>query len=147
MNVNETSCAHLSLVTFLSDMYDPIAPNNGFSDDGVEDPEATPIPESTSGYGLSTADQLDQTSAEPTQEPDPLEFSTEMFTVASQTEVTPSDDEPTQADDSAVTIFPITEEAPTESSGTWYQWLSIQEKRESARIASTLPNAEIQPRN
>lgn len=115
MNVNESSCARLSLVAFLSDIYGPIVPSDEF---GVEDLEASPMPESTSGYGLSTADQLDQISVEPTQEPDPLEFSTEVFTVASQTEATPSDDEPTQADDSPVTLYPITDEAPTESSGT-----------------------------
>ncbi|XP_073332283.1 proteoglycan 4b isoform X2 [Pagrus major] len=98
------------------DMYSQIDPNDEFSDNGVEDLEASPIPESTSGYGLSTADRLDQISVEPTQDPDPLEFSTEMFTVVSQTEMTPSDDEPTQADDSPVTLYPVTEEAPTESS-------------------------------
>ncbi|KAM8745527.1 proteoglycan 4b [Acanthopagrus schlegelii] len=95
------------------DIYGPIVPSDEV---GVEELEASPIPESTSGYGLSTADQLDQISVEPTQEPDPLEFSTEVFTVASQTEATPSDDEPTQADDSPVTLYPITDEAPTESS-------------------------------
>ncbi|XP_029285244.1 LOW QUALITY PROTEIN: proteoglycan 4b [Cottoperca gobio] len=76
-----------------------IFPNDEFSNDGVEDPEVNPIPESTSGYGLTTADLLDQISIEPTQNPDPLEFST----VFSQTTV--SDNENTQADDSPSTLY------------------------------------------
>ncbi|KAL7397585.1 hypothetical protein ABVT39_024521 [Epinephelus coioides] len=79
------------------------------------DPETSPIPESTSGYGLSTVDLLDQISIEPTQDPDTLELSTETFTVFSETQTTLSDNEPTQADNSPSTLDPITEGAPTES--------------------------------
>ncbi|XP_041791226.1 proteoglycan 4b [Chelmon rostratus] len=64
-----------------------IFPNDEFSNNGA-DPEATPIPESTSGYGSSTADLLDQISPEPTQDPDTLDFGKETFTVFSQTDMT-----------------------------------------------------------
>ncbi|XP_070816531.1 proteoglycan 4b isoform X1 [Chaetodon trifascialis] len=56
------------------DKYNQIFPNDEFSNNGVEDPEASPIPESTSGYGSSTADLQDQISPEPTQDPGMLEF-------------------------------------------------------------------------
>ncbi|KAM9358398.1 proteoglycan 4b [Symphorus nematophorus] len=80
------------------DMYSQILPSE-FPNTGMEDPEVNPISESTSGYGLSTADLLDHISVEPTQYPDALEISTEAFTVVSQPEMTGSDNEPTQADD------------------------------------------------
>ncbi|XP_028442632.1 proteoglycan 4b [Perca flavescens] len=99
------------------DNYSHIFPNDEFSNNKVEDPEASPIPESTSGYGLSTADLPDQISTEPTQNPDTLEFSTESFTVFSQKQTTLSDIEKTQADDSPTTLYPIIEEAPTENTG------------------------------
>ncbi|XP_042370792.1 proteoglycan 4b isoform X2 [Plectropomus leopardus] len=95
------------------DTYSQIFPKDEFSNDGVKGPEASPIPESTSGYGSSTADLLDQISTEPTKEPDALEFSTETFTALFQTQTTLSDNEPTQTDNS-----PIIEEAPTESTDT-----------------------------
>ncbi|XP_070688337.1 proteoglycan 4b [Pempheris klunzingeri] len=92
------------------DMYSQIFPNDVFSNNGVDDPGASPIPESTSGYGLPTADLMDQISTEPTQDPDALEVSTESFPVSSQTQMTPSDNEPTNDSPSNPTI----DEAPTE---------------------------------
>ncbi|XP_070765717.1 proteoglycan 4b [Enoplosus armatus] len=100
------------------DKYSQIFPSDGFSNNGVVDPEASPIPESTSGYGTSTADLLHQISPEPTQDPDPLEFSPETFTVVSPTLTTLSNNEPTQADDSPSTLYPTIGEAPTESTDT-----------------------------
>ncbi|XP_074490960.1 proteoglycan 4b [Sebastes fasciatus] len=90
--------------------YSQIFLNEDFSNN---DPEASPIPESTSGYGLSTADLLDQISTEP--KPTQSKFSTETFTVFSQTQMTISDNKPTQADDSPSTLYPTTEETPIES--------------------------------
>lgn len=87
-------------------MYGQIFPSDEFSDNAVEDPQASPVPESTS-------DLLDQITAEPTQKPDTLEFSTEGV----QTQATLSDNELTQADDSPSTLDPAIEEAPTESAG------------------------------
>lgn len=81
-------------------------PNDEFPNNGMEDPEASPNPESTSGYGLSTADLLDQISTEPTRGPDTLEFSTEVST------------QTTQASDSLSTLYPTIGEAPTERTGT-----------------------------
>lgn len=60
-------------------------PNDEFANNGMEDPEASPIPESTSGYGLSTADLLEQISTEPTQNPDTIELTTEIIMGLSQT--------------------------------------------------------------
>lgn len=80
----------------------------------MEEPEASPIPEITSGYGPSTADLLDQISTEPTQDPNTVEFSTETLTVFSQTHL---DNETTQASDSPTTLGPTFGEAPTESTG------------------------------
>lgn len=95
--------------------YSQIFLNEDFSNN---DPEASPIPESTSGYGLSTADLLDQISTEP--KPTQSKFSTETFTVFSQTQMTISDNKPTQADDSPSTLYPTTEETPIESTGRSY---------------------------
>ncbi|XP_071342328.1 proteoglycan 4b isoform X2 [Trachinotus anak] len=92
-----------------------IIPNDGFSNTGLEDPEASPIPEGTSGYEASTPDLLVQISSEPTLEPETLQFSTETVTVFSQTEATPSDNEPTQADDNPSTLYMTSGETPTES--------------------------------
>lgn len=75
-------------------MFSNILPTDEFTDNAPE--EASPAPESTSGYG--PADHLDPGSTEPTLEPDALEFITETVTVFPQTEATPSQDEPTQAD-------------------------------------------------
>lgn len=97
-------------------MHSQIFPNDDFSNNAVEDPQASPIPESTSGYGSSTADLLYQISTEPTQDPDTLEFNTETFTVFSQTQ-TLSDNELTRADDGPSTLYPTIEEAPIESTG------------------------------
>nr|XP_046247440.1 proteoglycan 4b isoform X2 [Scatophagus argus] len=77
------------------DVYGQIFPN------GVEDPEASPIPESTSGYGSYTA-ELDQIPAEPTQASDTVDFSKDT---------TLSDNETTQATDSSSTPFPTPGEA------------------------------------
>ncbi|XP_068563696.1 proteoglycan 4b isoform X2 [Cebidichthys violaceus] len=94
-----------------ADMNSQIFPNDEFSNNEVEDLEKSPIPESTSGYGSSTADLLDHISTEPIQDPDILEFSTETFTVFT----TIADNEPTQADDGLSTLYPTIAEAPTES--------------------------------
>lgn len=103
-------CAPFLTCAILLDMYSQVFPNDEFSNNAVEDPQASPVPESTSGYGSSTVDLLDQISTEPTQDPDTLEFSTES--AFSQTQATLSDNELTQADDSPSTI-----EAPTEGTG------------------------------
>ncbi len=89
-------------------MYGQIYPDEEFSYNGVGNPEASPIPESTSGYGSPTADLLDQISTQPTQDPDTLELSTEAPLL---------DNETTPANDSSSTLYPTTEEAPTESTG------------------------------
>ncbi|XP_010795979.1 proteoglycan 4b [Notothenia coriiceps] len=75
------------------DMYNQIFPTDEFSNNGVEDPEAGPVPQSTSSYELSTADVLDQISTEPTQDPDPLPLSTEAFTTSTETQTTLPDTE------------------------------------------------------
>lgn len=80
-------CTPLLTCHILLDKDNQIFPNDEFSNNGA-DPEATPIPESTSGYGSSTADLLDQISPEPTQDPDTLDFGKETFTVFSQTDMT-----------------------------------------------------------
>ncbi|XP_059197127.1 proteoglycan 4b [Centropristis striata] len=98
------------------DMNSQVFPKDEFSNNEDGQLEASPIPESTSGYGSSTADLLDQMSAEPTQDPDALEFSKETSTVLPQTQTTLSDDATTQAKDNPSTLYPpFTEEAPTES--------------------------------
>lgn len=107
-------CAPFLTYHILLDMYSQIFSNDGVSNNGVNDPEASPIPESTSGYGSATADLLDQISTEPSQGPDALDFSTETFTVP-QTQTSLSDNEPT--DDSPSALYPTLGQAPTESSG------------------------------
>ncbi|GAA6221295.1 proteoglycan 4-like isoform X2 [Lates japonicus] len=97
------------------DIYSQILPNDDFSNNGPEDPGASPNPEGTSGYESSTADLLDQVSTKPTLLPDTLDFTTETITVFSQTEASPSDNEPTPADDSTSTLYVASGEAPTES--------------------------------
>lgn len=96
------------------DMFGDIFPDGDFSDNDPMDPEATPIPESTSGYGSTTADLLDQLSVEPTQNPD-VEGIKEAVTEASQTPTTTSEDEPTQASDSPNTPPMNTEAVSTYS--------------------------------
>ncbi|XP_058493931.1 proteoglycan 4b isoform X2 [Solea solea] len=71
-------------------------PNDDFSNSGLE--EANPLPDSTSGFGLSTAEPLVQETTDPTPEPNTLEFSPETGTGFTQTETAP-----TQADDSTST--------------------------------------------
>lgn len=83
-------------------------PNDEFTTNGLEDP----VPESTSGDELSTADLLDQTSTGPTQDPDTAEFTTEAPGVFSQ-----AHGEGTQASDSLSTRHPTTTEATTETTG------------------------------
>ncbi|XP_060890172.1 proteoglycan 4-like isoform X3 [Labrus mixtus] len=95
------------------DLNDDIFPNDEYSDDGFGDLEATPIPESTSGYGSSTADLLDQLPTEPTQNPDTVETTTETVTADALTQTTLADNEPTQADSSPSTIPPTMDEVPT----------------------------------
>ncbi|XP_034386062.1 proteoglycan 4b isoform X2 [Cyclopterus lumpus] len=102
------------------DMNNQMFPNDEFTKYEVEDPEDSPIPESTSDYGWDTADPLDPIPTEPIptepiQDPDTLEFGTETFTVFPQTQTTISDNKPTQTDDNPSTRYPTIEEAPTES--------------------------------
>lgn len=87
-------------------------PNDDFPDNGMEEPEASPVPEITSGFGLSTADLLDQISTEPTLDPNTVEISTETLIVSSQTHL---DKETTPASPSS--LDPAFGEAPTESTG------------------------------
>ncbi|KAK5869652.1 hypothetical protein PBY51_024354 [Eleginops maclovinus] len=91
---------------FGDDMYSQVFPNDEFSNNGAEDPEAGPVPQSTSGYELSAADLLDQISTEPTQDPDRLQLSTETFTATSETQTTLPDSESTQFDVSPSTLYP-----------------------------------------
>ncbi|XP_067368969.1 proteoglycan 4b isoform X2 [Channa argus] len=102
-----------------------IVPSDGLSNNGVEDPETGPTPESTSGSG-STVDQLHQVSTEPS-----LEFSTESVAVTSQAEMTPSKDEPTQADGSSSTLYTASTEGPAESTDA------------SDLVTSTVPGATV----
>lgn len=97
-------CAPFLTCYILLDTYS--VPNDEFPNNGMEDPEGGPNPENTSGYGLSTADLLDQISTEPTRDPDTLELSTEVST------------QTTQASDSLSTLNPTIREAPTERTGT-----------------------------
>ncbi|KAK5907003.1 hypothetical protein CesoFtcFv8_004897 [Champsocephalus esox] len=76
-----------------------------FSNNGVEDPEAGPVPQITSGYELSTVDVLDQISTEPTQDPDPLPLSTEAFSASTETQTTLPDTEK-EADFNPSTLNP-----------------------------------------
>ncbi|XP_023250268.1 proteoglycan 4 isoform X1 [Seriola lalandi dorsalis] len=93
----------------IDDTNSQIVPNDDLSNNGLEDPGASPIPE-----GSLTVD-LVQGSSEPTLEPDTLELSTDTVTVFSQTDATPSDNEPTQADDSPSTLYMTSGVAPTEN--------------------------------
>ncbi|XP_068174895.1 proteoglycan 4b [Antennarius striatus] len=103
----------------IDDMYVQIFPNDE-SKGAEEDPEKSPVPESTSGYGSSTADLGGQTSAGPTQHPDAQEISTEAITVSSQEETNSSNYTTTEVDHSLTTLNPISGVTPTEStdSGT-----------------------------
>ncbi|KAM7011948.1 proteoglycan 4b [Tautogolabrus adspersus] len=80
------------------DLNEDIFPNDEYSDNGFDDLETSPIPESTSGYGSSTADLLGQLSTEPTQNPDTVGTTTETVT-----QTTLADNEPTQNDGSPST--------------------------------------------
>ncbi|XP_041646508.1 proteoglycan 4b isoform X2 [Cheilinus undulatus] len=75
--------------------------------------EANPVPESTSGYGSSATELLDQLSTEPTQDPNIFEVTTEAVTAGSQMQMTLAVTEPTQADASSSTIYPTMDEAST----------------------------------
>ncbi|XP_027145833.1 proteoglycan 4b isoform X2 [Larimichthys crocea] len=82
-------------------------PQDDLSDDelsnnGVGDPKTSPIPESTSGDGLSIADLLDPFPNKPKQDPDTLESSTDI------TEITKDNNNPS-------TLSPTIGEALTES--------------------------------
>ncbi|KAJ4943789.1 hypothetical protein JOQ06_006284 [Pogonophryne albipinna] len=101
------------------DMYNQIFPTDQFSNNGVEDPEAGPVPQSTSGYELSTADVLDQISTEPTQDPDPLPLSTEAFTASTETQTTLPDTEK-EADFNPSTLNPTesTDASDASTAGT-----------------------------
>ncbi|KAM7409721.1 hypothetical protein PAMA_001285 [Pampus argenteus] len=78
-----------------ADMDTQIFPNDEFSNNGPEDPEAGSIPESSSGYGSTPSDLQDQVTTKPTLHTD-----------------TPSDNGPTQADADS---YMISGDAPTES--------------------------------
>ncbi|XP_034065954.1 proteoglycan 4b [Gymnodraco acuticeps] len=101
------------------DMYNQMFPTDQFSNNGVEDPEAGPVPQSTSGYELSTADVLDQISTEPTQDPDPLPLSTEAFTASTETQTTLPDTEK-EADFNPSTLNPTesTDASDASTAGT-----------------------------
>lgn len=92
-------------------------PNGDFPDNGMEEPEASPVPEITSGFGLSTVDLLDQISTEPTPDPNTAEFGTETPTVSPEAHL---DKETTPASDNPSTLDPASGEAPTDSTGIWY---------------------------
>ncbi|XP_026200855.1 proteoglycan 4b isoform X2 [Anabas testudineus] len=115
------------------DKNNQIFPSDGVSNNGVEDPEASPIPESTSGYG-STVDLLDQVPVEPT-----VEFSTETVTLSSQTETTPSNDKPTQADDSHSSLYITSGEGPTTSTDSSDFVISVNPE------ATAVSHVSIQP--
>ncbi|XP_022066195.2 proteoglycan 4b isoform X1 [Acanthochromis polyacanthus] len=95
----------------LGDDINKISPVDDFSNNGVEELEASPIPQTSSGYGPTTADPLSSGSTEPTVVTDTMEFTTESVTVILQTETPPD-----VAD--LFTLDSTTGEAPTESTGT-----------------------------
>ncbi|KAG7230569.1 hypothetical protein INR49_025286 [Caranx melampygus] len=98
-----------------ADIKGQVLPNDEFSDIGLEDPGTTSVPESTSGYGSTSSDLLDpQVSSKPTLDPDTLEFSNDTVTAFPPTEATPSDNEPTQADDGLTTTHMSSGEPATE---------------------------------
>ncbi|XP_008293750.1 proteoglycan 4 [Stegastes partitus] len=78
-------------------MNSKISPVDDFSNNGVEELEASPIPESTSGYGSTPADLLVQGSTEPTLVTDTMEFTTEPAFTA----VPPSTEDSTTIPDSS----------------------------------------------
>ncbi|XP_028258743.1 proteoglycan 4b isoform X2 [Parambassis ranga] len=90
-----------------NDVYGQIFPSDEFSN---TDAEATQIPESSSGYGATTADLLDQSSTEPTLSTDTVELTTE--TVFSQTDMMPS------ADYNLHTLNPTNAESPSGSTAS-----------------------------
>lgn len=94
-----------------------IFPKDELSNNGVGDPKTSPIPESTSGDGLSIADLLDPFPNKPKQDPDTLESSTDTSTIVSQTETPRSDNEITKDNNNPSTLSPTIGEAPTESTG------------------------------
>ncbi|XP_069009312.1 proteoglycan 4b isoform X1 [Embiotoca jacksoni] len=85
---------------FIDDIYSETLPTEEFSKNGMEDLEASPIPESNSEFGSNTGDLLGQVSTEPTLSTDTLD---------STTETTPSDK------DNLFTVSPTKVEAPTGS--------------------------------
>ncbi|CAJ1060958.1 proteoglycan 4b isoform X2 [Xyrichtys novacula] len=92
-----------------TDMHTQIFPDDDYSYNNVENPEATPIPESTSGYGSFTTDLLDLFSTEPTQDPNTFETSTDAETTTSQAQTT------TSKDDNLSTLPTNVEEVSTDS--------------------------------
>ncbi|CAK6971309.1 proteoglycan 4b isoform X2 [Scomber scombrus] len=98
-------------------MYGQSVPTDEYTNNGPEDPLVRHTPESTSGYGPSTADPLDQVTTEPTPPTDP------------QTQMTPSDNQPTQASG----------EVPTESAD-----VSDPETTSSPDSGTTLPPASTE---
>ncbi|XP_071769548.1 proteoglycan 4b [Centroberyx gerrardi] len=105
------------------DVYGQIFPNlpdDPYSENGMEDPDATTIPESTSGYEPSPTDLLEPVPTDPTlpdtQDTSDLEFTREeSFTLSPQRQDSLSDNEPTQADANATPSDPTNGEAPTDS--------------------------------
>ncbi|XP_072245249.1 proteoglycan 4b isoform X2 [Leuresthes tenuis] len=76
---------------FSDDVYSKVPSSEDNSKTGVEDPEVSLVPESSSGNGLSTNDPRDQVPTEPTMAADTLEFTTEQ--VFSHTKGTPLEDD------------------------------------------------------
>lgn len=91
------------------DMYSNIIESDDFSNNDVENPEASQILESTNGYGFSTIDLLSQVSTEPTQGSRGVEVTPEMPEEVSKTESTvPDGTKP-------FTVQPTTSEVTTKS--------------------------------
>ncbi|XP_045906476.1 proteoglycan 4b isoform X2 [Micropterus dolomieu] len=129
----------------VDDMYGQIFPNDGFSNKEVEDPEASPIPESTSGYGSSTADLLDRISTEPTHDPETMEFSTKTFTVVSLTQMTLSHNELTQTDDSPSTKSKDATTSSPDPGTTLPQATTAAYFVSSQPITTSVPQTEASP--
>ncbi|KAM6922064.1 proteoglycan 4b [Xenentodon cancila] len=109
--------------------YSQIIPSDEFSNYVVEDPEASTIPESSSGYGPPTTEPLDQTPTDPTLGPE-----TELTT------------EPVRSDDANLsTLYPTTEEptadardlTTTSDQGTAFPQPTVSTDPDSSLLIST----------
>ncbi|XP_069377806.1 proteoglycan 4b isoform X2 [Paralichthys olivaceus] len=97
-----------------------LPPDDEFTNTGQE--ETSPVPEGTSGYGSSTADDLDHVSTEPT---------LQSVTVITQTEMTQTDDGPT--------IYMTSGDAPTESTGSSDPGTTLPQATTAAEQVSNQP--------